>query len=259
LIESGLQARPILHILSIQQGISPQIDMAGTNQAAASGDPGKLVSEGLPLPLGLQPLPIATGPCQPVIPHAQTHHHGSLLVEAAEFVAGAQLQAPPLAGEVELVVVGGLQDPAVGLFARILAPQRQLEVVMGVEFGQFVADIAEPVAVTHREAAALAKGHGEVGLVFRQTVPGQLTGRVADKGQQQIITVQFDLDPGVLGRPVPAGLLLPPGQLVDLTGGLAGTDRHLVDRDGQGIGGDAIAQRLPLQYQGGGGQRRRQQ
>ncbi len=130
---------------------------------------------------------------------------------------------------------------------------------MGVELGQLVADIAEPVAVAHREAAALAEGQGEVGLVFRQAEPGQLTGTVADQRQQEVVAIQFDLHPGVLGGPVPAGLLLPLLQLIDLTGGLAGADRDLVDRDSQGIGIDAVTLGLALQGQGGGGQRRRQQ
>ncbi len=122
--ELGLQRGPRLHILPIEQSIAPQVDMAGADQPPPGGNAGDLVGQRLPGPLALQPRPVAAGAGQPVIPHAQPHHHRRLLVEAAEFMAGAQLQPASLAAEAKPVVVGGLQDPAVGLLAGILAPER---------------------------------------------------------------------------------------------------------------------------------------
>ncbi|MNH12584.1 hypothetical protein D3C79_721300 [compost metagenome] len=225
--------------------------MAGADQPPARRDAGELVGERLPGSLGLQPLPVAPCPRQPVIPHAQAYlqRRG---VEVVELVAGGKLQASPLAAEAELVVVGALQDPAVGPLARVLTPQGQLEIMVGIDFGQLVPYVAEPVAVTHREAAALTEGHGEVGLVLRQAVPSDLAGTAADQGQQQILPVQPHLDPGLLGRPLPAGLLFILLQPIDLTGALPRADLHPVDRDGQGVGIDEIAQGLALQLKRGG-------
>jgi len=211
------QQGPIPHILQRQQVITPQVDMTGAQQLLRFGRLSQFVRQRLVPPLLDQPLAIALGAGQGIaIAQVQPQRHRRIRVERGEFMGQGQglVRLPPQA-----IVIGIGQQPVERKHAVVDTPQRQAEILGGVEvallqqkrlpdsvIGGYVMPFSQ------RPHKALAQGTG------RLLKNGDFTRRTRTDGQRQVALLKGSAHTEGAIIPLPIGLLIAVGKLADGTG-----------------------------------------
>ncbi len=130
--------------------------MGGADQLFAFGRLLYLLAQAAELAVLLQIVAIAAGAGQRRVADVQQHLECLLLIEAVELMPGAHLQLFLRRGEGDPVAERRQHQPAVDLALVLLAPQRQLQIPVGIQRRHFRRQVMAPDGVVERNAAAFA-------------------------------------------------------------------------------------------------------
>jgi len=211
------QSWPITHIAQSQQAIVPEVHMAGAQQFLGFGCLPQFVRQRLIAALLQQPLAVALGTSQWVgIAQVQPQRHRRIRRQRGEFMGRAERQAVAVGLPLQAVVVGVGQQPAQGEATVIHAPQRQAQVLGGIELAP-LQQKRLPDGIAGRHVMPLGQGpdqpspHG----LGRLTQQGQLTGLAGVDGQGQVALLQAGGQAIGAVVPLPSGLIRRVLQLAD--------------------------------------------
>ena len=240
--------------------------MAGAQQLLGFGCLPQLVRQRFIAALLHQPLAVALGASQWVgIAQVQPQRHRRIRRQRGEFMGRGEGQAVAVGLPLQAVVVGVGQQPVQGEATVIHAPQRQAQVLGGIELTP-LQQKRLPDGIAGRHVMPLGQGpdqpspHG-LGRLAQQ---GQFTGLAGVDGQGQVTLLQAGAQAIGAVVPLPSGLVRRVLQLADgMRGHTAGClHRSLAcgchaQRQGGGVEFDAP--KGVFQYGGGEGRRCKEQ